>query len=102
VGGHKRGRGKTDARIDRVTSAPAQPPQGKQGQAADRGEQGHGAGQPKFQRVLQIGVVGLYEALSLENYTTLLRETGRGPEALKMEARAKAIRAKHAEKNPAN
>ena len=58
MGGHKGGRGETDARIDRVTSAPAHPPQGKQGQTADRGEQGQGAGQPKFQRVLQIGVVG--------------------------------------------
>ena len=45
---------------------------------------------------------GLYEARGLENYANLLRKTGRGPEALKMEARAKAIRAKHAEKNPAN
>ena len=33
-------------------------------------------------------------AQSLENYADLLRETGRGAEAAKMEARAKAIRAK--------
>ncbi len=33
-------------------------------------------------------------ATSLENYANLLRETGRGAEAAKMEARAKAIRAK--------
>ena len=38
---------------------------------------------------------------SLENYATLLRKTGRGDEAAKMEARARAIRAKRAEKNPA-
>ncbi len=37
-----------------------------------------------------------------ENYAALLRETGRSAEATKMEVRAKAIRAKHAEENPAN
>ena len=41
-------------------------------------------------------------ARSLENYAALLRKTGRGNEAAKLEARAKAIRAKHAEQNPAN
>ena len=41
-------------------------------------------------------------ATSLENYAALLRETGRDAEAEKLEARAKAIRAKHAEQNPAN
>ena len=41
-------------------------------------------------------------AASLENYGALLRETGRSAEANEMEARAKAIRAKHAEENPAN
>ncbi len=40
-------------------------------------------------------------ATSLEKYAALLRVTGRGNEALKMEARAKTIRAKHAEQNPA-
>ncbi len=39
-------------------------------------------------------------ATSLENYADLLRKTGRGDEAAKMEARAKAIRAKHALDNP--
>ncbi len=39
---------------------------------------------------------------SLENYAALLRKTGRHTEAAKMKARAKAIRAKHAEQNPAN
>ncbi len=34
-------------------------------------------------------------AQSLANYAALLRETGRGAEAAKMEARAKAIRAKY-------
>ena len=38
-------------------------------------------------------------AASLENYSALLRETGRGSEAVKLEARARAIRAKE---NPAN
>ncbi len=41
-------------------------------------------------------------ATSLENYAALLRETGRGDEAAKMDARAKAIWAKHAKQNPAN
>ncbi len=40
-------------------------------------------------------------ATSLENYAALLRKTGRGGEAAKLEARAKAIRAKHAKENPA-
>ncbi len=35
-------------------------------------------------------------AQSLENYAALLRQTGRSAEATEMEARAKAIRAKHA------
>ena len=35
-------------------------------------------------------------ATSLESYAALLRETGRGAEANKMEARAESIRAKHA------
>ena len=34
-----------------------------------------------------------------ENYAALLRETGRDAEAARMEARAKAIRAKHAQDN---
>ncbi len=41
-------------------------------------------------------------ATNLENYAVLLRKTGRDIEAAKLEARAKAIRAKHAEQNPAN
>ncbi len=41
-------------------------------------------------------------AQSLENYAALLRKTERNSEAAKLEARAKAIRAKHAEQNPAN
>ena len=36
-------------------------------------------------------------ANSLENYAALLRETGRGAEANKMEARAEAMQAKHPE-----
>ena len=41
-------------------------------------------------------------AASLANYAALLRETGRATEAAKLEARAEAIRAKHARENPAN
>lgn len=39
-------------------------------------------------------------ATSLENYGVLLREVGRDAEAVEMEARAEAIRAKRAEGNP--
>ena len=39
-------------------------------------------------------------AQSLENYAAVLRQTGRSAEAIKMEARAKSSRAKHAEENP--
>ena len=38
-------------------------------------------------------------ATPLENYAFLLRKTNREAEAAKMEARAKAIRAKHAQLN---
>ncbi len=41
-------------------------------------------------------------ATALENYAALLRKTGRDNEAAKLEARAKAIRARHAEQNLAN
>ncbi len=40
-------------------------------------------------------------ATSLENYALLLRKISRRAEAAKMNARAKAIRAKHARQNPA-
>ncbi len=36
------------------------------------------------------------------NYAALLRKTGRSAEATRMEARAKAIQARHAEQNLAN
>ncbi len=39
-------------------------------------------------------------ATSLENYVDLLRKMGRDEEAEKLEARAQAIRAKHAQENP--
>ena len=39
-------------------------------------------------------------ATSLENYAALLRKTKRNHKAAKMEARAKAIRMKHAQENP--
>ena len=39
-------------------------------------------------------------AQSLENYAALLQKTKRNAEAARMEARAKAIRAKHARENP--
>ncbi len=41
-------------------------------------------------------------ATSLENYSALLRETGRGSEAVKLETRARAIRAERANENPAS
>ncbi len=41
-------------------------------------------------------------AQGLENYAALLRKTGRSAEATRMKARAKAIRARHAEQNPPN
>jgi hypothetical protein len=41
-------------------------------------------------------------ALALENCAALLRETGRRDEAAKTQVRPEAIRAKHAEENPAN
>ncbi len=40
-------------------------------------------------------------AQSLENYADFLRKTGRDAEVRKLGARAKAIRAKHTEQNPA-
>lgn len=40
-------------------------------------------------------------ATSLENYAALLRKTKHNGEASKLEARAKAIRAKRARENPA-
>ncbi len=39
-------------------------------------------------------------ATALENYAALPRETGRSEDAREMEARAKAVRAKHAAENP--
>ncbi len=41
-------------------------------------------------------------ATTVENHADLLRKMGRDAEAEKMEARAKAIRAKHAQENPPN
>ncbi len=63
--------------------------------------------EPHYQRALVIREKALgpehpQVAQSLENYATLLRETGRNTEAAKMEACGKAIRAKRAEQNPTN
>ena len=57
--------------------------------------------EPLYQRALAIwekalGPEHLHLAKGLQNYAALLRKTGRGSEATKMEARAKEIRAKHA------
>jgi len=41
-------------------------------------------------------------ATMLENYARMLRVLNRHDEAEKMEARAQAIRAKHAQENPQN
>ncbi len=49
------------------------------------------------------GANGWFAALirwPLENYAKLLRKTERDVEAEELEARGKAIRARHAEKNP--
>ncbi len=63
--------------------------------------------EPLYKRALEIvekalGPEHRHVARSLENYAVLLRATGRSDEAAKMEARAEAIRAKHAKENPAN
>ena len=65
----------------------------------------YGKAEPLYQRALVILVSALGPehpevAKVFENYALLLRETGRDAEAAKMEARAKAIRAKHAKENP--
>ncbi len=57
--------------------------------------------EPLYKRALAIREKALRPehpnvAKSLENYAALLRKTGRSTEAIKMKARAKAIRAKHA------
>ncbi len=61
--------------------------------------------EPLYQRALAIREKALgpehpQVAQSLENYAALLRKLVREAEAGKMEARAQAIRAKHAEENP--
>ena len=61
--------------------------------------------EPLYQRSLAIAGKALGPdhpdvAATLENYADLLRKTGRDAEAENMEARAKAIRAKHAKENP--
>ncbi len=67
----------------------------------------HNAAQKQVWRALVIVEKALgpdhpHVAASLENYAALLRKTGRSDEAARMEARAKAIRAKRAERNTAN
>ena len=62
--------------------------------------------EPLFKRALAIVEKALGPqhpdvVTSLENYAALLRKTERTTEATKMEARAKAIRARHAKENPA-
>ena len=61
--------------------------------------------EPLYRRSLAIGKKALGPehpnvAQSLKNYAALLRKTNRDAEAAKMETSAKAIRAKHAAKNP--
>ena len=61
--------------------------------------------EPLYQRALGIWEKALgpdhpNAATSLENYAALLRKTDREAEAAKMEARAKAIRNRHATGNP--
>ena len=62
--------------------------------------------EPLYKRALAIWEKALgpehpHVATILENYAALLRKTERTTEATKMEARAKAIRAKRADQNPA-
>jgi len=61
--------------------------------------------EPLYQRVLGIlekalGTEHPNVAQALENYALLLRQTGRESQATEMEARAKAIRARHASRSP--
>ncbi len=61
--------------------------------------------EPLFRRALAIRKQALGPnhpdvATSLENYASLLWETGRGARAASMEARATAIRAENAKENP--
>ncbi len=71
-------------------------------------EQGkYAEAEPLYQRALAIVEKALGPehptvATALENYAALLRETGHPRDAAIMAARAKAIRAKHAQANPAN
>ncbi len=67
----------------------------------------YGEAEPLYQQALAnrekaLGPEHPDVAQGLENYAALLRKTGRSAEATRMEARAKAIQAKHAEENPAN
>ncbi len=60
--------------------------------------------EPLYKRALIIqekalGLAHPVVARGLENHAALLRETGRSAVAAEMEARAKAIRAKHAHDN---
>ncbi len=75
--------------------------------ATARSQGKYGEAEPFHKRALAIWEKALGPehpsvAASLENYAALLGKTGRHAEAAKMEARAKAIRAKHAVQNPAN
>ena len=61
--------------------------------------------EPLFRRALAVWEKALGPehpnvAMALENYAALLRKTNRAAEAAKLEARAQAIRAKHAKENP--
>ncbi len=70
--------------------------------------QGHYAqAEPFYQRAITIYEKALGPehpdvAATLENYTLMLRVLNRHDEAEKMEARAKGIRAKHAQESPPN
>ncbi len=60
--------------------------------------------EPLYKRALAItektlGPEHPHVSMALENYAALLRKTGRDAEAKRLEARAKAMRAKHAKEN---
>ncbi len=83
--------------------SPGQPPGGLPWR--DDAQGNYVAAEPLFKRsrAIQEKVLGPEHpnvAQVLENYAVLLRKTNRNAEAAKMEARAKAILAKHAQANP--
>ncbi len=98
-GGREEARGQADAFRTRLAQRRRQSLSLNNLAALYQAQGRYGEAEPLHQRSLAIYEKALGPehpdvAQSLENYADLLRETGRGAEAAKMEARAKAIRAK--------